>query len=323
MSHLKNILFIIIVSLFFISSCSTVMSTEGWFMPFDNWLYQLQNADPVEISSSGFEIAVIDYSKDGSESGEYSPEEIKIMVDAGVVPVAYVNIGQAEDYRFYWKESWYTNTPEWLGEEDPAWPGNYFVKYWYNEWKEIVFSYLDRVIDQGFKGIYLDRIDSFEYWAQEGVISRRSAARKMINFVLEIAEYVRERKPDMLIIPQNGENILDFDDGQLASTVSGWAVETLFYLKTIPLEENETKSRLEYLIRLNRKGKFILSVDYVDDGSDSFENISRILDYYEKAKRNGCIPYAARSDLELDEMNVIEGIQPPEALKDYESRTYR
>jgi cysteinyl-tRNA synthetase len=127
----------------------------------------------------------------------------------------------------------------------------------------------------------------------------------------------------MLVILQNGESILDFDDGQLVSVVSGWAVENLFYLKTTPLEENETRSRLEYLIRLNREGKFILSVDYVDDGSDSFENISRILDYYEKAKRNGCIPYAARSDLELDEMNVIEGIQPPEAVKDYESRTYR
>lgn len=76
---------------------------DEWEIPFKNWLYQLQNADPSEIASSGFELAVIDYSRDGSEKGEYSQEEIKIMLDAGVVPVAYLNIGQAEDYRFYWK----------------------------------------------------------------------------------------------------------------------------------------------------------------------------------------------------------------------------
>ncbi|PLV55724.1 MJ1477/TM1410 family putative glycoside hydrolase [Thermotoga sp. SG1] len=304
----KSLVSIIIIA-FIITSCSLTFQNE-WETPFKNWLYQLQNADPFEIASSGFELAVIDYSRDGNEEGEYSPEEIKIMLDAGVTPVAYLNIGQAEDYRFYWKNNWYENPPEWLGEEDPMWEGNYFVKYWDPEWKKIIFSYIDRILSQGFKGVYLDRIDSFEYWSSKGQIPRREAAICMIDFIENIAEYIRKENPDILIIPQNGENILEFDDGRLLSVVSGWSVENLFYFKTNPLPDNETENRIRYLDTLRWHGKFILSVDYVDDGSDSLENLERILDYYKKCQEKGYIPYAARSDLLLDEINVIEGIQP-------------
>ncbi|AJG41175.1 cysteinyl-tRNA synthetase [Thermotoga neapolitana LA10] len=294
-----------------IASCGMTFQDE-WEIPFKNWLYQLQNADPSEIASSGFELAVIDYSRDGSEKGEYSQEEIKIMLDAGVVPVAYLNIGQAEDYRFYWKNDWYENPPEWLGEEDKMWPGNYFVKYWYPEWKDIIFSYIDRILSQGFKGVYLDRVDSFEYWSSTGQISKEEAARRMIDLIEDIAEYIRKENPDILIIPQNGENILEFDDGRILSFVSGWSVENLFYLKTTPLPDEETESRIHYLDMLRWHGKFVLSVDYVDDGSDSLENLERILDYYKKCEEKVYIPYAAKSDLQLDEVNIIEGIQPAE-----------
>jgi len=82
--------------------------------------------------------------------------------------ICYVSIGQAEDYRYYWDPSWATNPPGWMGGEDPEWPGNYFVRYWDDGWQQLVFggegSYMDMVLDAGFDGAYLDRIDAFEYW---------------------------------------------------------------------------------------------------------------------------------------------------------------
>jgi len=30
-----------------------------------------------------------------------------------------MSIGEAEDYRYYWKEEWRTNPPMWVGEEHP------------------------------------------------------------------------------------------------------------------------------------------------------------------------------------------------------------
>ena len=44
---------------------------------------------------------------------------------------AYVDIGEAEDYRFYWKNNWYTPTgdklgfPDYiLGSNEDGWQGN-------------------------------------------------------------------------------------------------------------------------------------------------------------------------------------------------------
>lgn len=109
-----------------------------------NWAIQLQNADPNSIANSGFDLVVIDYSRDGSEEGEYSQEDIQKIKDGGVIPIAYLSIGEAEDYRFYWKEEWNKYHPDWLGKENPDWEGNYAVKYWKEEWNSIIHSYLDK-----------------------------------------------------------------------------------------------------------------------------------------------------------------------------------
>ncbi len=84
--------------------------------------------------------------------------------------LAYMSIGEAEDYRFYWQASWDSSPPSWLAEENPAWEGNYKVKYWDEDWKKIIFgtenSYLDKIINAGFDGVYLDIIDAFEYFEE-------------------------------------------------------------------------------------------------------------------------------------------------------------
>jgi len=133
-----------------------------------SWAYWLQNASPEEIAKGGFKLIVIDYSRDGSDDGAYSREEIESIKHAGKIPIAYISIGEAEDYRFYWNESWFENPPDWLGPENPDWEGNYAVKYWDERWKRIVFAYLDRIISQGFSGVYLDKVDEFEYWVRHG-----------------------------------------------------------------------------------------------------------------------------------------------------------
>lgn len=44
--------------------------------------------------------------------------------------LAYMSIGEAEDYRYYWKDEWKDHPPGWMAGENPDWPGNYKVKYW-------------------------------------------------------------------------------------------------------------------------------------------------------------------------------------------------
>ena len=79
-----------------------------------------------------------------------------------------MSIGEAEDYRFYWDDSWSTGDPVWLDRENPNWAGNFKVRYWEDEWQEIVLSgansYLGGILSAGFDGVYLDIIDGFEYF---------------------------------------------------------------------------------------------------------------------------------------------------------------
>lgn len=82
--------------------------------------------------------------------------------------ISYMSIGEAEDYRYYWSDTWKVGNPYWIEAENPDWEGNYKVKYWESEWQNIIYgnndSYLKKIIDSNFDGAYLDIIDAFEYF---------------------------------------------------------------------------------------------------------------------------------------------------------------
>lgn len=84
--------------------------------------------------------------------------------------LAYLSIGEAEDYRHYWRDQWSTAPPAWLGPENPHWPGNFRVRYWHPDWQSIIMGHsdssLDQILAQGFDGVYLDIIDAYEYYEQ-------------------------------------------------------------------------------------------------------------------------------------------------------------
>lgn len=82
--------------------------------------------------------------------------------------IAYMSIGEAEDYRNYWDATWSVSPPEWLLAGNPDWPGNYKVNYWDAGWQSIIYgnstSYTHQLLMSGFDGAYLDLIDAFEYF---------------------------------------------------------------------------------------------------------------------------------------------------------------
>lgn len=79
---------------------------------------------------------------------------------------SYLSVGEAENYRYYWKSSWKKKSkrPEWIAKENEHWHGNYKVCYWYSAWQKILYGYLDKIINVGFNGVYLDVIDAYEYF---------------------------------------------------------------------------------------------------------------------------------------------------------------
>ncbi len=117
-----------------------------------------------------YDVLIIDlFFNDGSIITLDEIESLKIKTNGGKrLVIAYMSIGEAEDYRYYWKEEWNTNPPSWLVEENLNWKGNYKVKYWLDDWQGIIFgndeSYLDKILNINFDGVYLDIIDGFEYF---------------------------------------------------------------------------------------------------------------------------------------------------------------
>jgi len=236
-----------------------------------SWAYQLQNINISQIADSPFELIVIDYSADGSDETKFTPEQISQIKNSGKKVISYISIGEAEDYRFYWQDEWLTNPPEWLGAENPDWEGNYKVRFWYPEWQNIIFSYIDTIHSQGFDGIYLDIIDAYYYWSEENP-EEPLAASKMIQFVLNIRNHISG--DDFFIIPQNGEFIIeDVSDNskkmEYFNAIDGIGVEDVFFPGDVDENNpfNPDTERLEVLQEFLNNGKNVFSIEYLTESS--------------------------------------------------------
>ncbi len=123
------------------------------------------------VSQTNFDIIIMDLFFNDVEFTTAEVESLKTKLNGGKRPViSYMSIGEAEDYRYYWKNEWNKNEPDWLYKENPDWEGNYKVFYWERAWQDIIFgnenSYLQKILNAGFDGVYLDIIDAFEYYEE-------------------------------------------------------------------------------------------------------------------------------------------------------------
>lgn len=117
------------------------------------------------ICANNYDMVIMDMFFDGLEFTSDEIARLRLKKNGGTrMVIAYMSIGEAEDYRYYWDKSWKRGNPSWLDKENPRWKGNYKVKYWNPEWQAIIFDYLSLIINAGFDGVYLDIIDAFEYY---------------------------------------------------------------------------------------------------------------------------------------------------------------
>lgn len=280
----------------------------------NDFVYQLQNIDLNEIGNTKFDLVIIDYSRDGRDGGRFSYDEIMKLKNSPGGPkivLAYMSIGEAENYRWYWNDSWDANgdgipdtgAPSWLGPANPDWPGNYKVKYWEPGWKSIIYNYLDKIIEAGFDGVYLDIVDAYQYWGPGGEsgLNRPTAEQEMVNFVKEIANYARviKGKKDFIVIPQNAEALSVHPD--YVQTVSGIGKEDLWYDDNTPQPNEYISEAIANLDVFKSAGKIVLVIDYVTQQD-------LIDDFYLKAKSKGYVPYATVR--ELDRITINPGHEP-------------
>lgn len=121
------------------------------------------------VTATNYDVVIMDLFVNDDAFTAAEVNQLRNKANGGKrLVICYMSIGEAEDYRYYWQNGWNSNRPSWIAAENPNWPGNYKVKYWNAEWQALIFgqsdSYLTKITNAGFDGVYLDIIDAFEYF---------------------------------------------------------------------------------------------------------------------------------------------------------------
>jgi cysteinyl-tRNA synthetase len=158
--------------------------------------------------------------------------------------IAYLSIGEAENYRNYWQKSWDSNNdgkpdksaPSFLCSENKNWSGNYKVKYWKTKWQDIVLKEIENIAEQGFDGIWLDIVDAFEFFEKSGdkYIDNKINPETGNTFRMDMVIFIDRIKnksnsfagTSLMIIPQNGVQLLEFPE--YIKNINALAIENLF-----------------------------------------------------------------------------------------------
>jgi len=240
--------------------------------------------------------------------------------------IAYVDIGQAENWRWYWTwqpTDWDCQSPRPSGWPDyiltcdpDGWTGNYPVAYWDPRWKDIVItgtnqssapygnynSIIDETIKDGFDGIYLDWVEGFEN--PDAVTAAQAAGKdpavEMLTFIQEMRTYATTRNSSFLIIQQNAA-ALYIGHPELFTRINAIAQEGIWYDGSAtdnnwndpngydqPTDPALTSEYIGYLNQYLAAGLPVFDCDY----ALTYANTA-----YANAASRGYVPYATRRSL--------------------------
>ena len=195
------------------------------------------------------------------------------------IVLAYLSIGEAEEYRSYWQPHWLTSPPPFLIAENCQWKRNHLVRFWDDSWKQLVFgaadSQLAQLMSAGFDGVSLDRVDVYE-----DIETIYPAARsQMIKLVSEIAEAARHLKPGSIVMAHNAESLLT--DPGYRNVVDAVLKEDLLY-GVAATDRPNTTAAIDWAERhlglFRQEGKAVLVAEYLTDKALAEDTEVRLLE---------------------------------------------
>lgn len=244
-------------------------------------------------------IIVIDYSTDGSEKGEFTKSQIDLLKKSGKKVFAYLNVGIAENWRFYWKN---LDKSLLLGPLE-GWAGEYYVKYWEPKWFEVVNEYAKRINNAGFDGVMVDWVNIYEHTNLQKMSGKSQS--ELEDSMVSLLRSLASNHGNLEFALVNGEKVLN-NYPDLAQRAKYIVIESLFFKKSkLSIDTQGFLSRISVISNVQKLGVTVLSVEYIDNGN-AFDkaNAERIKQYIELARKHGFLYYIARTDLKLDTINV-------------------
>ena len=190
-----------------------------------HWLYMIDvdlDQQAVDlVAASEHDLVVLDFIPSERGSAEFPMAEVVSQLQDGPqskLVLAYINIGEAEDYRTYWQDGWRPGDPGWITGLDPdGWEGNFPVAFWHPEWREIWLAesgYIEAIVAAGFDGVYLDWVEAYsdELVDRMATDAGLDARREMVSWVTDLADRARGLQPGFIVVAQNAAELADDDD---------------------------------------------------------------------------------------------------------------
>lgn len=218
----------------------------------NDWLYVYSGAEAKDIINTEFDLVDID--PDG-----FNHNDIFNMKNSDKIVIAYISIGEAEEYRYYWDPN-----ADYLLEENPDWPECWYVDYSSKEWQDLIINeYIPQIKEKGFDGLYLDTVDTYHFEERYPACTKEH----MIDFIKNISSV--HRSSEFYIIPQNGLEIAP----EIADYINGIGVEEIYYrafyihffdfhINGIPQNPFLRINKEKVMSQLLDKGKIVLTLDY-------------------------------------------------------------
>ena len=131
----------------------------------EDWLVALRNNNYDIIIIDGFDRTNHSLSRAELHSIKFKQTGARRLV------LARLDIGHADDSRYYFKRDWQVGSPSWIESLGTDYFGQYNVEYWNPAWKAIIGRYFAGIVDLGFDGVYLDGIEAYRTWEAKTPIS--------------------------------------------------------------------------------------------------------------------------------------------------------
>ncbi len=208
------------------------------------WMYQIQDVaeeGAVEaLAESGYDLIVIEPTNTNRDDAGFDSHGAVRRIKAGRpgrLVLAYIDIGEAESYRTYWKTDWRApskgkrGSPDFIVTADPdGWEENYPVAYWDTRWHAVVLDLVASALADGYDGIYMDWVEAYD---DDDVIAAAEAAgvdpvKAMVNFIFHLRNTAQQTDPEFLIVAQNAPYLLDLDD-RYRSAIDAVAFEDTWF----------------------------------------------------------------------------------------------
>lgn len=205
-----------------------------------------------------FDLAILD-------PDDFPPEAVQRLLRKGTLPVAYINLGEAEAYRWFYDQV----DEDWILGANPDWDEHYYVDARAEGWQNLLLEeVIPRIVEKGYRGLFFDMVDT----------ALPTLFPETRPGMVRLIERIRQRYPDLYLVPNNGIFLIE----EISSLIDDMVVEDIFtsydfdtgeYVRT---DAATRDARIERLKQLQEAyGLKVLSINYAPPGDRELRQYAR------------------------------------------------